>query len=295
MQDISLLSLAAKSEISEYIKRDNLEYVNAHVAPVHVKDTFYTRHGKRIMDVLIGLIGFTVSLPLNLIIGIVTYFDVGRPIIFKQQRIGRNEKRFTIYKFRNMTNDTDSNGELLPPGQRVTKWGKFVRKTSLDELLNFVSILKGDMSIVGPRPLLDYYAERINYRHKAMYAVRPGLECPTPNKVDHVLPWQERLDNYVWYAENCSFLMDIKLMFRVVAVAFDRKSMAERSSASHGGLMGYDLEGNVIYTKSVPDKYVDEYLEAHGYENLKEAIAGRDEALNREITREETLKEAIGV
>ena len=95
MQDISELSLTAKDEIARYIKRDNLEYVNAHVEPVHVRDTFYTRYGKRIMDILIGLIGFTVSLPFNLIIGIITYFDVGRPIFFKQERIGKDRD---VYK-----------------------------------------------------------------------------------------------------------------------------------------------------------------------------------------------------
>ncbi len=299
MQDITELSLSAKNEIAGYIKRDTLEKVNSLVQEAKVKDTFYTRYGKRCIDIVIGLIGFIVSLPFNIIIGIVTFFDVGRSIIFKQQRVGKDEKVFTIYKFRNMTNAVDSNGELLPPSERVTKWGKFVRKTSLDELLNFVSVLKGDMSIVGPRPILDYYVPRLNKRHKAIYAVRPGLECPTPYKVDHALSWQERLDNYVWYVENCSFLLDIKLMFRVVSIAFDRKSTAQRSNASHGGLMGYDLEGNVIYTKAVPDKYVEEYLEAHGYESLIEAIAGRDagrdEVLNRKTTGEETLKEAIGV
>lgn len=277
MQDISPLSLTAKAEIAEYIKQDTLDAVNVLVSEAKVKDTFYTRYGKRIVDIVIGLIGFAVSLPFNIVIAIITFFDLGRPIIFKQQRIGRNEKKFIIYKFRNMTNETDVNGELLPPEQRVTKWGRFVRKTSLDELLNFVSILKGDMSIIGPRPLPDYYAERINKRHRAMYAVRPGLECPTLNEVDHVLSWQERLDNYVWYVENCSFLLDVKLMFRVVAVAFDRKSTEERSNSSNSGLMGYDLEGNVIYTKAVPDKYVNEYLEAHRYESLNEAIAGRNE------------------
>ncbi len=163
----------------------------------------------------------------------------------------------------------------FPPSQRVTKWGRFVRRTSLDELLNFVSILKGDMSVIGPRPIMDYYAPRLNKRHKTIYAVRPGLECPTPYKVDHALSWQERLDNYVWYAEHCSFLLDVKLMFRVVAMAFDRKSTAQRSNASHGGLMGYDQEGNVIYTKAVPDQYVEAFCRNHGYADLEEAVEAR--------------------
>ncbi len=281
MQDITKLSLSAKDEIAGYIKKDTLDKVNAIVQEPKVRDSFYTRYGKRTIDFVIGLLGFIITLPFNFVIGIITFFDVGRPIIFKQTRIGLNGKKFTLYKFRNMTNDTDANGELLPPEQRVTKWGKFVRKTSLDELLNFFSILIGDMSVIGPRPVRDYYYYRVNKRHKAMYAVRPGLECPTPHKVDHVLSWQERLDNYVWYAENCSLLLDIRLMFRVIAVAFNRKDTAQRSAASSGGFLGYDLEGNVIYTKSVPDKYVEEYLNAHGYRNLDEAIEARKKDVER--------------
>ncbi len=269
MQDITELSLSAKEEIAEYIKEDTLDIVNSKVKEAKVRNTFYTRYGKRAIDFVIGLAGFTVTLPINFVLAIVTFFDVGRPIIFKQERAGRYGKPFTIYKFRNMTNDTDANGELLPAEQRVTKWGKFVRRTSLDELLNFYSILKGDMSIIGPRASMTYYVDRLNKRHKAIYAARPGLECPTPNKVDHALSWQERLDNYVWYVENCSLLVDIKLMFRLVELVFDRESTAQRATASHGGLMGYDMDGNVIYTKAVPDRYVEKYLKTHGYENFE--------------------------
>lgn len=275
MSDITKLSLSDKIEIAGYIKRDNLKIVNEKVAKVTVRDSFYTRYGKRALDIAIALIALILTSPINLIIAVVTFFDVGSPIIFKQQRTGRNEEKFTIYKFRNMTNETDAKGELLPPAQRVTKWGKFVRKTSLDELLNFVSVLNGSMSIIGPRPLLDYYAERMHERHKMMYAVRPGLECPTISRVDHTLSWQERLDNYVWYVEHCSLWVDIRLCFRIVQIAFDRKATAVRSKASNGGLLGYDIDGNVIYTKSVPECYVEEFCRNHGFESLEEAIAAR--------------------
>lgn len=277
MLDISDLSLSQKSEISEYIKRDNLEKVNAALAPVNVRKTFYTKYGKRLLDIVLSLFFIIVTLPINLILAIITYFDVGSPIIFKQQRTGKDEKRFTIYKFRNMTNETDANGELLPPSQRVTKWGRFVRKTSLDELLNFISILNGSMSIIGPRPLVDYYADRLNDRHKKMYAVKPGLECPTLHKQDHMLSWQERFDNYVWYVENCSFIVDLKLFFRMFALVFDGKETSKRSKAGHGGFMGYDKEGNVIYARSVPEVYVNMFLRDHGFDSLDEAIKARGE------------------
>jgi len=275
MQDASVLSRTALEEIAGYIKRDNLAIVDQKVAEVNPKKSLYTRYGKRIIDIIVSGIALIITSPINLLIAIVTLFDVGRPIIFKQSRIGKDMKRFTIYKFRNMTNETDANGELLPPDKRVTKWGKFVRKTSLDELLNFVSIFNGSMSLIGPRPLLDYYAERLNARHRGIYLVKPGLECPSVNRVDHALSWQERLDNYVWYVENCSFLVDIKLMFRIVQSVFDRKSTKQRSNATHGGLMGYDRDGNVIYSKHVPDKYIDEYCRNNGFKDLAEAAAAR--------------------
>lgn len=273
--NVEELSLIQKNEIAEYIKEDTLEDINQKIKPVKIKTSFYTQYGKRWLDIMISAIALLILLPINLILAIVTFFDVGRPIIFKQERIGKDCKIFTIYKFRNMRNTKDANGELLPPAQRVTKWGKFVRKTSLDELLNFYSIFKGDMSLIGPRPLLNYYADRLSDYHKTIYKIRPGLECPTLVKTDHVLSWQERLDNYVWYAENCNFLLDIRLMFRIFEVAIDHKNIVKRSTAGNGGLLGYDINGNVIYTKAVPEQYVNKFLQAHKYGSLKEAIEDR--------------------
>ena len=177
-----------------------------------------------------------------------------------------------------MTNDTDVNGELLPAAERVTKWGRIVRMTSLDELLNFVSIIKGDMSVIGPRPLLDRYADRLNNRHKGMYLVRPGLECPTIKPLDHELTMQERLDNYVWYVEHCSFLTDIRLCFRLVAAVFDTRSVKKRSKGETGGVLGYDESGKLIGTRNVPEKYVNQFCEAHGFTSIEEALAARREA-----------------
>lgn len=276
MQDISALSLTEKNEIASYIMRDNLEIVNQKMHTLPAKNTFYIKYGKRSLDIIIAVLMLVLTLPINLIIAVVTFFDVGRPLLFKQTRLGKDMRKFTIYKFRNMTNETDANGELLPPSERVTKWGGFVRKTSLDELLNFVSILNGSMSVIGPRPLHDYYAERLHDRHKMMYQVKPGLECPTPHPIDHELSWGERFDNYVWYAENCSFMLDLKLFFRMFTLVFDRKETQKRSKAGHGGFLGYDEEGNVIYTKSVPEKYVEEFCQMHGFVSLNEAIAQRN-------------------
>lgn len=275
MQDISILSKSDKEEIAKYIREDTLDIVNKNISAGQVRNSFYTKYGKRFIDIVLSLLAVVITFPINLIIAIITYFDVGRPIIFKQSRIGRDEKTFYIYKFRNMTNAVDSKGELLPSSKRVTKWGKFVRKTSLDELLNFVSILKGDMSLIGPRPLLDYYSERLNDYHKTIYKVRPGLECPPMYKVDHTLSWQERLDNYVWYAENCSLWVDIRLCFRIFKMVFDKKSTEQRASADHGAFMGYDRTGNAIYSKRVPDEYVDMFCKKHNYQDLQDLIKAK--------------------
>lgn len=275
MQDITELSLSDKMEIATYIREDTLKEVNRNITPVKPRVSFYTMYGKRFFDIIIGLSGVVICLPINLIVAIVTYFDVGFPIIFKQQRVGRNERKFTIYKFRNMTNAMDARGQLLPPSERVTAWGKLVRKTSIDELLNFVSILKGDMSVIGPRPLLDYYAERLNDRHKAIYMVKPGLECPTIHADDYALTWQKRLDNYVWYVENCSFWVDVQLCLRVFAIVFNKKETSRRAQSNGGGLLGYDLSGNIICTKEVPEKYINRFCNEHGFQSLREAVEAR--------------------
>lgn len=258
-------------EIADIIRKDTLDAVNQTAAEPVIPENFYTRYGKRGIDIAVSLLALAVTAPVNLVIGAVTYFDVGRPILFKQKRVGKDRKLFYIYKFRNMTNARDKEGNLLHPSLRVTKWGKFVRKTSLDELLNFVSILKGDMTLIGPRPLLPEYMDRLHRRHLGMYAVRPGLECPFHEDLDHPATWQDRLDNYAWYAEHVSFLTDVKLAFRLVRMVFSKESTSVRASAVSGGFLGYDAEGNVIHSRAVPVKYVEAFLASHpddGLENL---------------------------
>lgn len=273
--DISMLGKSHLLEVAAYLKADNLEKANRRERAFAPRDTLYTRYGKRILDAVLALIAVLLTLPVNLVIGIVTFFDVGRPIFFKQTRIGKDRRSFYIYKFRNMTNETDANGELLPPAERVTKWGRFVRRTSLDELLNFVSILKGDMSLIGPRPLIGTYTERLHNRHMMIYSVRPGLECPFHEKLDHPATWQDRLDNYTWYAENVSLIVDVKLILRMVEMVFSRKSTAARSEARHGAVLGYDEAGRVVDSNAVPKKYVDMLLKNHGYASVEEAVMDR--------------------
>lgn len=235
--------------VARYLREMNLEYTNKISKEVHPKQTIYSRYIKRILDICISLPIFLITLPLNIIFAILTFWDVGSPILYKQTRVGMNGKQFTMIKFRNMTNKTDENGKLLPPSQRVTKFGKIMRKLSLDELLNFWSVLKGDMSIIGPRPLPVFIYERMSDRHKSRTAVRPGLECPRVIELDYedTCKYQRTYENDVWYVENVSFLQDIKLVFLLIKMVFSfkkRTSQAKGEGVSY--FVGYDAEGHAM-------------------------------------------------
>lgn len=224
--------------------------------PIVVRNTFYTVFGKRAIDIVVALSALIVTFPINAFLLVTTYFDVGRPVFFKQTRIGKDEKRFQMVKFRNMTNERDANGVLLPPEQRVTKWGALIRRCSLDELLNFWCILKGDMSIIGPRPLPEKYLERFSKRHRQRHLVRPGLECPFHSESIHALDWQTRLENDLWYIEHMSFATDIRMFFLLVKKAFSRQERAMSANGLVGELMGYDTSGKIIDSYCIPRKYL---------------------------------------
>ena len=249
------MSQVEKQSLISQIAQDTLEVSNHYYPECKLRDTFYTRHGKRMLDIIISGIALIVSFPINLIIGIVTYFDVGKPIFFVQKRIGKGGKLFNLLKFRNMHNTTDERGVLLRADYRVTKWGRFVRKTSLDELLNFVSIFTGDMSLIGPRPLPVGYKGRFNRYHEQRHAVRPGLDCPLrdPSKS---MTWENRLENDIWYVQNVSLTTDIKLIFLLVRETLFGKDRAARSSGfSEGSFIGYFEDGRVMDSMNIPEKY----------------------------------------
>lgn len=252
------LSDEQRRELAKLIAEDNMEDANAGFQPYQVRECFYTRYGKRALDILVAIVALIVFAPVNLAILIITYFDVGSPVLFRQKRAGKNGKVFTLVKFRNMTNECDANGNLLPAEKRVTKWGRFVRRTSLDELLNFWSILKGDMSVIGPRPLpLDYY-ERFSKRHNMRHLVRPGLECPMHGNLVDDMSWQMRFENDVWYVQNISFLTDMKLLWGLLADTFwseKRKQRGKGIGASGGDFIGYRKDGTAVGAFQIPQKY----------------------------------------
>lgn len=220
----------SRRETNDYFGALKEEYTNPYnTGELQLVDTIYVKCIKRLLDIVISLAVVIVTLPVNLVVGIITFFDVGRPIIFSHERPGLGEKPFTIVKFRNMTNDMDEEGRLLPPDQRVTKFGRFVRKTSLDELLNFYSILKGDMSLIGPRPLLMSYLPRYDMRQHKRHAVKPGLECPMANYFPDGTSWDDRIENDVWYVEHISFKTDIMMLMRLFKLVFNANRSKVRS------------------------------------------------------------------
>lgn len=251
------LTKAQRWELADHLAQTRLDEINKNAEEVFPANNIYSKYIKRLIDILVSSFVLLLTIPINLVILIITAITLGRPIFFKQERIGKNAKPFTIVKFRNMTNETDENGELLPPSKRVTKCGKFLRKTSLDELLNFWSILKGDMSLIGPRPLVPEYTHRYNKRHKQRLAVRPGLECPPREITDHVWTWHEQFENDVWYVENVSFLTDCKMVINLFRFAFDRKSANARAGVKRGVFTGYSDEGKAVNLDDIPQEIID--------------------------------------
>ena len=176
----------------------------------------YAKYIKRILDFILSLLAIIILSPVMLIIYILVRIKLGKPAIFKQQRPGKNEKIFTLYKFRTMTDKKDESGNLLPDSERLTKFGKTLRSTSLDELPELFNILKGDMAIVGPRPLfiryLPYYTEEERHRHD----VRPGLTGLAQINGRNSTNWTERFKLDLKYAQNVSFINDIKIVLKTI-------------------------------------------------------------------------------
>ena len=177
----------------------------------------YAKYFKRMLDFILSLIALIILSPILLIVAILVRIKLGNPIIFKQQRPGKDEKIFTLYKFRTMTDKKDENGNLLPDSERLTNFGKLLRSTSLDELPELINILKGDMAIVGPRPLLvkylPYYTEEEKHRHD----VRPGLTGLAQICGRNNLDWNERFEMDLKYVNSVSFKEDLIIIFKTIS------------------------------------------------------------------------------
>lgn len=178
------------------------------------KKTFYQLFGKRILDILLSGIALIVLSPIILIVGILVRIKLGSPIIFKQERPGKSEKIFSMYKLRTMTDERDHNGEYLPDEIRLTKFGKMLRATSLDELPELWNILKGDMSIVGPRPLLVEYLPLYSEKQRKRHNVRPGLTGLAQVNGRNAISWEEKFDLDVYYVDKISFFNDLIIIIQ---------------------------------------------------------------------------------
>lgn len=191
----------------------------------------YRRFLKRPMDIILSLIALIVLLPIMLIIAVLVRIKLGSPIIFKQQRPGLNEKIFTMYKFRTMADTKDENGELLPDSARLTKFGRFLRSTSLDELPELFNILKGDMSIVGPRPLLVQYLPYYTNEEKHRHDVRPGLTGLAQVNGRSFISWEEIFEFDLAYVSDISFSNDIGIIWSTIGKVLGRKNIVDVTQA----------------------------------------------------------------
>lgn len=193
---------------------------------------------KRFFDFSAALIMLIIlGLPM-LIVACLVRVKLGSPVLFCQMRPGKNEKIFKMYKFRTMTDEKDENGELLPDAKRLTKFGKLLRSTSIDELPELINILKGDMSFVGPRPLLVKYLPRYNERQKHRHDVRPGLTGLAQAMGRNTVSWEDKFEYDVTYTENVSLLLDIKIIFKTAASVLKREGISSATDATMEEFMG---------------------------------------------------------
>lgn len=190
---------------------------------------------KRGLDLLLSFCAIVVLSPVLLVLAVLVRVKLGSPVLFRQERPGKNEKIFTLCKFRTMTDERGADGELLPDAVRLTKFGKFLRATSLDELPELFNILKGDMSLIGPRPLLVSYLPYYTEREKKRHSVRPGLTGLAQVSGRNFLDWDKRLQKDVEYVENLSFKMDAKvLLLTIKTVLGHSEEVAEDTNAVEG-------------------------------------------------------------
>lgn len=196
------------------------------------KAGFYETYVKRLMDIVLSGCGLLVLSPVLLVTAVLVRVKLGSPVIFRQPRPGRDGVVFNLYKFRSMTDETDENGNLLPDEIRLTKFGKLLRATSLDELPELWNILRGDMSVVGPRPLLVKYLPLYNEQQRHRHDVRPGLTGWAQIHGRNLIGWEEKFQLDLWYVEHISFAVDVKTILLTVRNVLRREGISSESAAT---------------------------------------------------------------
>lgn len=199
---------------------------------------FYTRFGKRSLDLGLSLSALLLLAPLLVILALFVRVKLGAPILFRQRRPGLHGKLFTLYKFRTMTDARDAQGNLLPDTQRLTAFGRFLRSASLDELPELFNVIKGEMSLVGPRPLLMQYLPRYTPEQMRRHAVKPGITGWAQVNGRNALTWEQKFELDVWYVEHQSFSLDLKIIFMTAWKILKREGINQTGQATAQEFMG---------------------------------------------------------
>lgn len=197
---------------------------------------------KRLMDFTVALILLVSLFPILILVAVLVRVKLGGPVIFSQQRPGLNGKIFKMYKFRSMTNETDNQGQLLPDEIRLTKFGRMLRATSLDELPELINILKGDMSLVGPRPLLIEYLPLYNEEQAKRHNVRPGITGWAQVNGRNAISWPEKFELDLWYVENQSLILDFKILFMTFYKVIKKEGITADGEATTSFFKGNNLD-----------------------------------------------------
>ncbi len=205
---------------------------------------FYAKFGKRWFDVVCGIIILAVASPILIVLLVAQYVTIGAPVIFRHTRPGRHGALFTMYKFRTMTNDRDASGEFLPDDMRITNVGRVVRGMSLDELPEIFNVIKGDMSLVGPRPLLVEYLPRYSPEQARRHEVRPGITGWAQINGRNAITWEEKFVFDVWYVDRVSFTLDIRILAMTLWKVVRREGISEEGFVSASFFMGSEPGGH---------------------------------------------------
>lgn len=200
----------------------------------------YCRYVKPLLDRLVAALLLIVVSPVLVVVAVLIRWKMGSPVFFTQERPGQGEKIFRIYKFRTMTNERDSSGELLPDEERLKGLGKVIRSLSLDELPQLFNVLRGEMSFVGPRPLLVEYLPLYNEDQRRRHTVKPGITGWAQVNGRNAISWEEKFAYDVWYVEHCSFLLDVKILWMTVRKVFRREGISSDSHVTMEKFRGSD-------------------------------------------------------
>lgn len=202
----------------------------------------YCKWSKRIFDIIIASIFLLVLSPILLFTSLLVYFFLGSPILFKQTRPGLNARPFQLYKFRTMLDLRDKQSNLLSDGQRLTKFGRLLRSLSLDELPELINVIKGDMSLVGPRPLLMEYLPFYTDQQRLRHRVKPGITGWAQINGRNTVSWEKKFELDVWYVEHCTFMLDLKIMLLTIIKILKREGISAKGEAT---MTRFDLENKI--------------------------------------------------